>query len=108
VASPDPDALLPPGGGAMWMLPGTEIDLPPGTKRLVWFVDYWSPTAERPPGLEEIELPYGRYLYVLPVTRAPLTYAVYTFKPEVAWTEPRDPLRASPAVAPAKPALEHR
>jgi len=81
VAHPEPDALLPPGGGAMWLLPGTELDLPPGTRRLVWFVDYWSPTAERPAGLEEIELPYGRYLYVLPVAHEPITYAGYTFRP---------------------------
>jgi hypothetical protein len=94
VGSTEPDTLLPPGGGVMWFLPGTEITLPPGTKRLVWFVDYWSPTAQRPPGLEEIELPFGRYLYVLPVTREPIAYAGYLFK--------------SPADAPAKPALEHR
>lgn len=82
VGSSQRDTLLPPGGGALWLLPGVEIQLPAGTKRLVWFVDHWSPTAERPPGLEEIELPYGRYLYVLPVTRGPVSYAGYLFRPE--------------------------
>jgi hypothetical protein len=77
-----PDTALPPGGGAMWLLPGAEIQLPPGARRLVWFVDHWSPTVERPWGLEEIALPYGRYLYVLPVTREPIHYAGYIFRPE--------------------------
>jgi hypothetical protein len=103
VGSSEPDALLPPGGGAMWLLPGAEIELPPGTKRLVWFVDYWSPTSERPPGLEEIELPYGRYLYVFPVKREPVTYAGYTFKSKGASTAPSET-----RIAPAKPAFEHR
>ncbi|MBI4593581.1 MAG: hypothetical protein HY728_05145, partial [Candidatus Rokubacteria bacterium] len=57
----------------------TEIRLPASVKRLVWFVDHWSPTSERPRGLEEIELPHGRYLYVLPIGRKPLRYAGYTF-----------------------------
>jgi hypothetical protein len=56
----------------------TSVELPPGARRLVWFVDHWSPAGERPPGLTEIELPYGRYLYVLPLGRTPVHYAGYT------------------------------
>ncbi len=76
---------LPPGyyaprvARAMIRTPGSEIRLPPAVKRLVWFVDHWSPGSERPPGLVEIELPYGRYLYVLPVGRRPVQYAGYRF-----------------------------
>jgi len=78
---------LPPGyyaprsAQAMARTPGTVILLPAGVRRLVWFVDHWSPTSERPAGLEEIDLPYGRYLYVLPVGRRPVHYAGYTFVP---------------------------
>jgi hypothetical protein len=71
---------------AMWHVVQDEIRLPRSVKRLVWFVDHWSPTAARPAGVEEIELPYGRYLYVLPLTRRPVTYAGYTFKSEGAST----------------------
>jgi hypothetical protein len=56
----------------------SEIRLPATVKRLVWFVDHWSPTAERPPGLEEMELPHGRYLYVLTLDRSPVHYVGYT------------------------------
>jgi hypothetical protein len=63
---------------AMVPLPDSEVDLPAGVKRLVWFVDHWSPATERPPGLAEIELPYGRYLYVLPLGKKPVSYAGYT------------------------------
>jgi hypothetical protein len=64
---------------AMIRVPDTDIRLPTRIRRLVWFVDHWSPSSERPDGLVEIELPYGRYLYVLPVDRRPLSYAGYTF-----------------------------
>lgn len=64
---------------AMVRLPESEIVLPAGVRRLVWFVDHWSPRSERPAGLEEVELPHGRFLYVLPVGRAPVRYAGYTF-----------------------------
>ncbi len=75
---------LPPGyyapqlSSEMAPQPDSEIRLPAGVKRLVWFVDHWSPSAPRPRGLVEIELPYGRFLYVLPVGRAPIAYAGYT------------------------------
>ena len=64
---------------AMIRVPGTDIRLSGRIRRLVWFVDHWSPSSERPDGLVEIELPHGRYLYVLPVGRTPLSYAGYTF-----------------------------
>jgi len=48
-------------------------------ERLVWFVDHWSPTTVRPPGLVEMEIPYGRYLYVLPLGKQPVVYGDYTF-----------------------------
>jgi hypothetical protein len=80
---------------AMIPVPDSEIRLAPSIKRLVWFVDYWSPTSERPPGLSEIELPHGRFLYVLPVGRRPIEYAGYTFVRE----EPPRRARASAALA---------
>jgi hypothetical protein len=57
--------------------PASEIRLPARARRLVWFVDHWSP-APRPDDLVEIELPYGRFLYVLPIDRTPVIYAGYT------------------------------
>jgi hypothetical protein len=81
---------------AMIPVPDSEIRLAPSIKRLVWFVDHWSPTSERPPGLSEIELPYGRFLYVLPVGRRPVEYAGYTFVRE----EP--PRRARGSATPAR------
>lgn len=76
---------LPPGLYAprlaprMSRLPVADITLPRGVRRLVWFVDYWNPTAPRPAGLAELRLPYGRYLYVLALGRRPASYAGYTF-----------------------------
>ncbi len=61
--------------------PGSRIRVPAGVKRLVWFVDRWG-GAPQPPGLVEIELPYGRYLYALRVGREPVHYAGYTFVPD--------------------------
>jgi hypothetical protein len=61
--------------------PGSRIRVPAGVKRLVWFVDRWGGTS-RPPGLVEIELPYGRYLYALQVGRRPVHYTGYTFVPD--------------------------
>ena len=45
----------------------------------MWFVDHWSPVTVRPKGLVEIEIPHGRYLYVLPLDRTPVDYEEYTF-----------------------------
>ena len=56
----------------------SEVRIPASIKRLVWFVDHWSPTSERPPGLTEVEIPHGRFLYVLPVGKKPVSYAGYT------------------------------
>mgnify|MGYP001587382477 CR=1 FL=1 len=64
---------------SMAQFPDTEIRLPASAKRLVWFVDHWSPASARPRGLTEIELPHGRYLYVLPLDRGPVAYEDYTF-----------------------------
>jgi hypothetical protein len=58
--------------------PDSDVRLPARTRRLVWFVDHWSPSVARPEGLQEVELPYGRFLYVLPVDRRPIDYAGYT------------------------------
>ncbi|HXJ80062.1 MAG TPA: DUF2723 domain-containing protein [Candidatus Methylomirabilis sp.] len=63
----------------MILSPGESIVLPNEVKRLVWFVDHWDPTLPRPPGLLEVQLPYGRYLYVLPLDRRPAEHAGYTF-----------------------------
>ena len=59
-------------------LPDSNVRLPARTRRLVWFVDHWSPSVARPAGLIEMELPYGRFLYVLPVDGRPIGYAGYT------------------------------
>ena len=56
----------------------SDIRLASSIKQLVWFVDHWNPTSDRPPGLMEIDLPYGRFLYVLPLGRRPVEYAGYT------------------------------
>jgi Protein of unknown function (DUF2723) len=63
----------------MMTTPETLIRLPAGVERLVWFVDHWGPTTVRPPGLVEMEIPYGRYLYVLPLGKQPVVYGDYTF-----------------------------
>jgi Protein of unknown function (DUF2723) len=63
----------------MTTIPETEIHLPASVERLVWFVDHWSPSAVRPNGLIEIEIPHGRYLYVLPLAKKPVDYEDYTF-----------------------------
>jgi hypothetical protein len=75
---------LPPGyyaprlASAMVRLPDSEVRLPAGTRQLVWFVDHWSPSVARPEGLRQVELPYGRFLYVLPVDHRPIRLAAYS------------------------------
>jgi hypothetical protein len=64
----------------MILTPGSRLVLPAKIRRLVWFVDHWDPAMEAPEGLREVSLPYGRYLYVLPLARAPVEYAGYTFE----------------------------
>jgi hypothetical protein len=73
-----PGYYAPRLASAMTPLAHSHVELPAGVRRMVWFVDHWSPATERPPGLAEIELPHGRYLYVLPVGRKPIHYAGYT------------------------------
>ena len=69
----------PQSAATMILTPGSRIPVPRRVKRLVWFVDHWDPGVPQPRGLREIQLPYGRYLYVLPVGRKPAEYAGYTF-----------------------------
>ena len=64
----------------MILTPGARITLPAGMRQLVWFVDHWDPATQPPAGLREVQLPYGRFLYVLPLTRTPVEYAGYTFE----------------------------
>jgi len=59
--------------------PGTRITVPRRIRQLVWFVDHWDPELPRPRGLLEIQLPYGRFLYVLPLGKTPVEHAGYTF-----------------------------
>jgi hypothetical protein len=73
----------------MTLLEDDEIRLPASVRRLVWFVDHWSPTSQRPPGLVEMEIPYGRYLYILSLGKTPVEYAGYTFLREL---PPRTPV----------------
>jgi hypothetical protein len=63
----------------MSTIPEVEIDLPSSVEQLVWFVDHWSPSTVRPEGLVEIEIPHGRYLYVLPLGKKAVDYEDYTF-----------------------------
>ncbi len=63
---------------SMTQFTDAEIRLPASANRLVWFVDHWSPGSSRPLGLVEIEIPHGRYLYVLPLDRRPVRYEDYT------------------------------
>ncbi len=63
----------------MILTPGSYIMLPRQVKQLVWFVDHWDPAVPRPPGLHEIPLAYGRYLYVLRLGARPAEHAGYTF-----------------------------
>ena len=78
VGDQPPGYYAPQLASEMVPLPDSDVRLPARTRRLVWFVDHWSPSVARPTGLLEIELPYGRFLYVLPVDRRPIDYAGYT------------------------------
>lgn len=70
----------PQSAATMILTPGARITLAAGIRQLVWFVDHWDPATQPPAGLREVELPYGRFLYVLPLTRTPVEYAGYTFE----------------------------
>ena len=78
VGDQTPGYYAPQLSSEMAPLPDSDVRLPARTRRLVWFVDHWSPSVARPEGLLEVELPYGRFLYVLPVDRRPIDYAGYT------------------------------
>jgi 4-amino-4-deoxy-L-arabinose transferase-like glycosyltransferase len=69
----------PQSAATMILTPGSLITLPRRVSRLVWFVDHWDPLEPRPRGLREIRLPYGRYLYVVPLAGKRVEYAGYTF-----------------------------
>ena len=69
----------PQSSATMILTPGDSIVLPRRVRQLVWFVDHWDPALPRPIGLHEIQLPYGRFLYVLPVRAPALEHAGYTF-----------------------------
>jgi 4-amino-4-deoxy-L-arabinose transferase-like glycosyltransferase len=73
-----PGYYAPRLAASMLPLTDAQVEVPVGIKRLVWFVDHWSPATERPPGLTEIEIPHGRYLYLLPLGQKPVHYAGYT------------------------------
>jgi len=69
----------PQSAATMILTPGSTISVPRRIRQLVWFVDHWDPTVPRPRGLQEIQLPYGRFLYVLPIGRGRVEHAGYTF-----------------------------
>ena len=69
----------PQSAATMILTPGSTVSIPRRVRRLVWFVDHWDPTVPRPSGLQEIQLPYGRFLYVLPLGRGRAQHAGYTF-----------------------------
>ncbi|HUO62903.1 MAG TPA: glycosyltransferase family 39 protein [Terriglobales bacterium] len=69
----------PQSAATMILTPGSTIAVPRRIRQLVWFVDHWDPAVPRPQGLQEIQLPYGRFLYVLPMGRGRAEHAGYTF-----------------------------
>ena len=69
----------PQSAATIILTPGSTISVPRRIRQLVWFVDHWDPTVPRPRGLQEIQLPYGRFLYVLPIGRGRVEHAGYTF-----------------------------
>ena len=69
----------PQSAATMILTPGSTVTIPRRVRRLVWFVDHWDPAVPRPRGLQEIPLPYGRFLYLLPLGRGRAQYAGYTF-----------------------------
>ena len=56
-----------------------RIVLEPRVQHLVWMVDHWDRAVPRPPGLREVPLPYGRWLYVLDLHGRPVEHAGYRF-----------------------------
>jgi hypothetical protein len=74
-----PGYYAPQSAATMILTPGSYIQLPRQVKQIVWFVDHWDPAIPRPEGLLEIPLPYGRFLYLLPLDRSVAEHAGYTF-----------------------------
>jgi Protein O-mannosyl-transferase TMEM260-like len=74
-----PGFYAPQSAVAMFFTPLRVVTVPGRIKQLVWFVDHWDPTLERPDGLQEVSLAYGRFLYVLPLRDDPVEHAGYTF-----------------------------
>ena len=69
----------PQSAATMILTPGSTVTVPRRVRQLVWFVDHWDPAVPRPRGLQEIQLPYGRFLYVLPLGHGRAQHAGYTF-----------------------------
>ena len=59
--------------------PDDRILLGPGVRHLVWLVDFWNPRVPRPPGLRELPLAHGRWLYVLDLDGRPVDHGGYHF-----------------------------
>jgi len=59
--------------------PDDRILLGPGVRHLVWLVDFWNPRIPRPPGLREVPLAHGRWLYVLDLDGRPVEHGGYHF-----------------------------
>jgi hypothetical protein len=79
VGEPPRGFYAPQSSATMILTPSSTIEMPRRVRQLVWFVDHWDPEEPPPPGLLEVQLPYGRYLYVLPLGRGRVEYAGYTF-----------------------------
>ena len=79
VGEPPRGFYAPQSSATMILSPSATIEVPRRVRQLVWFVDHWDPEEPRPPGLLEVQLPYGRYLYVLPLGRGRVEYAGYSF-----------------------------
>ncbi len=76
-----PGFYAPQSSATMILTPGSHIRLPrrdsDGSSGS-WITGIRP--CRGPTGLREVQLPYGRYLYVLPLTRTPAEYAGYTFE----------------------------
>jgi transmembrane protein TMEM260 (protein O-mannosyltransferase) len=79
VGEPPRGFYAPQSSATMILTPSSTIEMPRRVRQLVWFVDHWDPEEPPPPGLLEVQLPYGRYLYVLPLGQGRVEYAGYTF-----------------------------
>jgi len=69
----------PQSAATMILTPGSIVTIPRRIRQLVWFVDHWDPEVPRPRGLQEVQLPYGRFLYVLPIRGGRAEHAGYLF-----------------------------